>query len=171
MYAIAPSDDADLLAGLIGRAFTPVVDRLGLTPETWRWHPSNYTPEKIRLAMAKGVRFHVLCSEGRPVGCVGIDMTEPGVCIMRRLAVLPDSQHRGFGRALVDCAFQRAAALGAERMEIGIFTEEAQLKDWYARLGFVVIDEGVQYDHLPLSVTHMAAPVRPADGARDGEST
>lgn len=170
MHAIAPSNDAALIADLIRRAFADVADRLGLTPESWRWHPSNYTPEKVRQSMAKGVCFHVLSCDGEPCGCVGIDPVGPDVYKLRRLAVVPEYQRRGLGRALVRYALDQAADLGAKRVEIGAIAEEAHLMDWYAGLGFVVTTEGIRYDHLPFTVTRMAAPVPPEDSARDGEA-
>ena len=169
MHSIEPNNDTALLADLIRRAFTGVADRLGLTAENWSWHPSNYTPERIDEALDKGVCFHVLSCDGRPCGCVGIQETDPGVCKLRRLSVLPGHQGRGFGRALVRYVFEQAAALGAKRVEIGLIAEDTGLKDWYARLGFVVTEEGIQYEHLPFTVTRMAAPVPLAEGVCDGE--
>ena len=171
MHTIEPSSDAAVVADLIRRAFAGVAERLGLTAGDWGWHPANWTPEKVRQAMDEGVCFHVLSCGQRPCGCVGINKTGPGVCKLRRLAVLPEFQRRGLGRALVRYGLARAAELGARRVEIGIIDEDPGLKGWYTRLGFTVTEEAVRHDRLPFTVTRMAAAVGPAAGTGPGEPT
>ena len=43
----------------------------------------------------------------------------------------------------------------ARRIEVSIIAERAELKDWYAKLGFTVSEEAVSFEHLPLPVTLM----------------
>lgn len=52
------------------------------------------------------------------VGCVGLAPTRPGVLDLVKMAVSPDHQGHGTGRALVAAAIARARALGAIRVEL-----------------------------------------------------
>lgn len=52
------------------------------------------------------------------VGCVGLAPTRPGVLDLVKMAVSPDHQGHGTGRALVAAAIRRARDLGATRIEL-----------------------------------------------------
>jgi len=71
------------------------------------------------------------------------------------MAVLPESRHKGFGRALMRHAMGLAKEAGAVRVETGIISGNVQLKDWYERMGFVVT-QTKSFSHLPFKVTLMA---------------
>jgi len=70
---------------------------------------------------------------------------------LETLSVSPEYHHRGFGKALLDFAKRETVKHGAERLVVGIIEENAVLKDWYARNGFVHTGTQV-FSHLPFTV-------------------
>ena len=77
---------------------------------------------------------------------------------LERLAVIPESRNKGFGKSLVDYTFHEAKMLGCKRMSIGIIAKEYELKNWYSKIGF---KEGItkSFDHLPFEVTFMECDI------------
>jgi N-acetylglutamate synthase-like GNAT family acetyltransferase len=59
------------------------------------------------------------------------------------------------GAALVSHVLSAVAALGVERVEIGIIAEHKELKEWYGKLGFEEM-ESKDFPHLLFRVTFMA---------------
>jgi N-acetylglutamate synthase-like GNAT family acetyltransferase len=155
-YVITDATEADveLLASLIRESFADVAQRFGLTPENSPTHPSNCTPEWIRSAFAKGIRYYIIRTEQGPVGCVALEHANADLCYLERLAVLPSFRGYGLGKALVGHVVSKARELGAHRVEIGIISADAELREWYERLGFSVTTTA-QFEHLPFEVTFM----------------
>jgi GNAT superfamily N-acetyltransferase len=69
--------------------------------------------------------------------------------------VPPEHRCHGYGTALVRHALKRAREIGVQRVEIGIISEDAELKAWYGRFGFVLTGTKT-FDHLPFVVAFMA---------------
>ena len=78
----------------------------------------------------------------------------PDLCYLERLAVLPESRRKGFGKALVEHVFVRVKQLSAKQISIGIISKQTELKHWYLKIGFV---EGTtkEFPHLPFLVTFL----------------
>ena len=156
----ATEADADLLVSLIRGSFADVAERFGLTPENAPTHPSNCTPEWIHSAFAKGVRYYLMQGPQGPVGCVALEHAETEVCYLGRLAVLPPFRGHGFGRALVDHVMDKARELGVRRVELGIISADARLREWYEKLGFSAMTTA-QFKYLPFEVTFMRKVLSP----------
>ena len=150
----ANSTDVSLLSGLIREAYREVADRFGLTLENCPKHPSNCTQEWIENDFGRGATYFILERSGEPVGCVGLEKANPQLYYLERLAVLPRSRRKGFGKALVDHIFVTARALGAKQVSIGIIAHDTELKRWYQRMGFVE-EKTKTFEHLPFLVTFM----------------
>lgn len=150
----ARADEISLLSGLIRKSFRDIAARFGLTQQNCPKHPSNCTDRWVQDDFARGVTYYVLQADGSPTGCVALEQADSDTCYLERLAVLPESRRQGFGRLLVDQVFIKARELGAKVISIGIIAEQAELKDWYARLGFVE-GETREFEHLPFRVTFM----------------
>jgi GNAT superfamily N-acetyltransferase len=146
----ATVDDAEILASLIRESFATVAARFHLTLENAPRHPSNCTADWIMAAFAKGVRHFILRTAEGPAGCVGLEQPNAEVCYLERLAVLPAYRRHGLGEALVAYAVDRARELGARRVELGMVAAQAELREWYEKLGFfmtnIVQFEGVQFE-------------------------
>jgi GNAT superfamily N-acetyltransferase len=152
-------EDVGVLAETIRGAFRDVAGRFGLTEENCPRHASNCTADWIEKDMDRGVTYFVLESEGRVAGSVALERAKPEVCYLERLAVLPDRRRRGFGKALVGHALSEAGVRGCRRVGIGDIADQAELKDWYRRFGFVET-ESREFPQLPFLVTFMSCELR-----------
>jgi len=151
----ASESDIPILVRIIRESFKDVAERFNLTPENCPRHPSNCDRSWIESALGKDVRYFVLEHRGVPCGCVALQQVQPEVCYLERLAVLPEFRRKGFGKALVDHILDRACSQGAERVEIGIISDQHDLKAWYRNIGFKET-ETAEYPHLPFKVAFMA---------------
>jgi len=150
----ATRDDVSILTGLIRKSYRDVAQRFSLTPENCPRHPSNCTDDWIRNDFARGVSYYILEHNGRPAGCAALEKPDPDFGYLERLAVLPASRRKGFGRMLVDHVFNRAKDSGIQKISIGIIAAQTDLKRWYQKIGFIEGDTK-EFTHLPFPVTFM----------------
>jgi len=157
----ATVDDIPALSGLIRNSYRDVAQRFGLTPKNCPKHPSNYTDDWIRNDFARGVLFYILEHNGLPAGCAALEISDPDLGYLERLAVLPANRRKGFGRILVDHVFSQAQDSGIKHISIGIIAAQTDLKRWYEKIGFIEGDT-TEFEHLPFLVTfmicHLAKP-------------
>ena len=154
MIRAVHSNETPLLAELIRDSFKGVAAKFNLTPENCPTHPSNCAPDWIVSDLDKGVTYFILEVGDGCVGCAAIERADDEVCYLERLAVLPRWRGKGYGKTLVNHIENEAASLGAKRLEIALISEDVELKNWYAQLGFQ--ETGTrQFDHLPFLVTFM----------------
>ena len=163
----ATPEDAETVARVIRESFRDVAARFSLTADNCPRHPSNCTTDWIRSDQACGVCYFILAQEGESVGCVGLEAAGPDLCHLERLAVLPEWRRQGCGRALVAHALSRAKANGARRVSVGIIADHAELKQWYATLGFGEGDTK-SFTHLPFSVSFMVLNVEDSTRSQAG---
>ena len=151
----ASTSDISLLTTLIRNSFRDVADRFNLTSENCPTHPSNCTAEWIESALKKGIQYYILERQNVPCGCVALEQAQPDVFYLERLSVFPQFRRNGFGELLVNYALNEAKRLGAQRVEIGIISDQTELKAWYEKLGFSTKKES-RFEHLPFIVTFMS---------------
>ena len=163
----AGADETEVVAQVVRDSFQTAAERFGLTPENCAKHPSNCTPLWLCDELARGVRYYVATEGDGVVGCVALEEARPGLWYLERLAVLPDRRRRGIGRRLADHALSEARVGGAHRVSIGIIAEDVELKRWYARLGFVGVEEK-NYPGLPFRVLLMELRCTDSAGELDG---
>ena len=147
--------DIGVLAETIRRSFQDVALRFDLNPENAPRHPSNCTEDWIQKDMERGVTYFAVEDDNLVAGCVALEKTNPEICYMERLAVLPGKRRQGFGKALVNHVLSEAKLLGAKSVNIGIIADQAELKNWYRGFGFVE-QESKEFPHLPFRVTFMS---------------
>ena len=148
-------EDAALLAHLIRDSFADVAKEFNLTPENCPNHPTNCTPEWIRLSFEKGFRYFLLENEGEACGCTALEQVGPDIFNLQRLVVPSQHRNKGFGEALIEHVLGLAKRLGATRVQTGIIADHVHLKEWYERHSFVVT-RTKHLGHLPFDVTFMA---------------
>jgi N-acetylglutamate synthase-like GNAT family acetyltransferase len=158
----AHPQDAERIAYVIRESFRDVAARFSLTPENCPKHPSNCTADWVESDLVRGVRYFILSQDGESIGCVGLERSNPDLCYLERLAVLPERRRRGLGSRLVLHALSQAKASGAGRISIGIIADHTELKEWYAKLGFVE-GETKSFSHLPFRVSFMEFRVHDTD--------
>ena len=151
----AGPEEIPLLADIIRKSFYDVAVRFGLTKETAPRHPSNCEPDWIKKDMDRGATYFLLEEENMTYGCVAFEIVDTSLCYLERLAVLPHKRKQGFGGKLVNHVFNAAKQSGAERVSIGIISEQTELKKWYEKIGFVETHTK-KFDHLPFVVSFMS---------------
>ncbi len=150
----ATIDDGAILSDLIRNSYCDVAQRFDLTPENCPKHPSNCTDDWVRNDFARGVSYFIIEHNGRPAGCAALEIPEPDLGYLERLAVLPADRRQGMGRRLVDHVFNRSKASGVKKISIGIIAAQTDLKRWYQEIGFME-GETKKFEHLPFLVTFM----------------
>jgi len=136
-----------LLVSLIRRGFKDVAEKFNLTQENCPTHSFFISEEKIQREFVKGVEFFILKCYNNDCGCVSLEYAKPGVCYLKRLAVLPEFRNKGMGKKLVSHCFKEVKEHGYSRIEIGIIAEQKDLQRWYEKRGFIH-DRQVQFKHL-----------------------
>ncbi len=150
--------DVRTLVSLLRESFRDMAERFELTVENCPKNLAFCTDQRVINDMERGLDYYILESRGEPVGCVALEKASPDVCYLERLAVLPEHRRKGGGGMLVEHIFDKAAANGSKRVEIGIIAEDTKLRNWYGKFGFVL--KGTRtFDHLPFVVAFMSAKI------------
>ena len=120
-----------------------------LAPGYPRESRHGYSVEKL---LAEDVAFFVVCSDGTPAGCGGIQLFGTAYGELKRMYVRPQFRGLGYGKLLVDHLAAYALARGARllRLETGIYQREAI--GLYERAGFRRIPPFGAYREDPLSL-------------------
>ena len=154
MIREANIEDSEILAEIISESFKDVAQRFLLTPENCPKHPSNYTASWVESDFERGVRYFILYQDNTPVGCAGLEIPGQDVCYLERLSVLPEMRGNHFGVDLFRHTINCAESNGISKVSIGIIDEQADLKEWYRNLGFIVTGTK-SFPHLPFTVCFM----------------
>lgn len=81
-------------------------------------------------------------------------------CELNNLCVLPSYRHDGIGAELLMHAFDTAAGLGCDIMNIGIVEENKVLRKWYEKHGFVHTHTQ-KFDFFPFACGYMSKEISP----------
>lgn len=146
--------DIELISSIIRKANTPVAIKHNLTKENSPKHPSNCTPEWIKNAIENEEIFFILEENHIGIGCIAYQSPNKETAYLNRLAVLPEYQNKGLGKALVDFHINYCKKKNHSLISIGIINSNTKLKKWYSSLGFK--ESGLkQFEHLPFTVCFM----------------
>ena len=92
------------------------------------------------------------------VGCCALTDRPGRPARLSMLAVAPDRQGGGVGRALLEAAVRRAGeVLGARAVDLAVLAPRPELRAWYARRGFV---ETGRTEPFPYGDERFGLPVR-----------
>jgi amino-acid N-acetyltransferase len=98
---------------------------------------NTYASRELMLARSlndvyEALRDFFVCREdGRLIGCVALHISWEGLGEIRSLAVLPEAQGRGIGRALVEECSREAVEMGLKRVFVLTY-----LPEFFRKLGF-----------------------------------
>jgi ribosomal protein S18 acetylase RimI-like enzyme len=59
---------------------------------------------------------------------------------VHQLYILPDKQGLGLGHRLMGCAEERARAVGADRIWLGVMVKNVQAVAWYKKMGYTITE-------------------------------
>jgi [ribosomal protein S18]-alanine N-acetyltransferase len=86
----------------------------------------------------------VIEADGEVLGYAGVEERPRGVLVLA-MALLPAARGRGNGRALIERAVAHGSAVGAHKLDLEVWTDNARAIAVYARAGFTV--EGLRCGH------------------------
>lgn len=146
--------ETDLQTSLtvIQTAFATVAEEFNLTRENAPTNGAFIDFKRLKMEKDKGIKMYGAFRE-QQIGFMAIEKAAAGagVFYLEKLAVLPEYRHQGYGKLLLDFAFDYVRAQKGERVQIGIIDENMRLKNWYTAYGF--IESGLKkFDHLPFTV-------------------
>lgn len=148
------SEDLRPSVKVIREAFSTVAADMGLTESNCPTHPSFVSIKQLEELRARGLRFLGLFLDGEQVGFVALERADHGVYYIEKLAIIPQSRHKGLGRYLLESAINMIRQIGGQKVLLAIINEHAVLKNWYDDLGFS--ETGTKrFEHLPFTVCYM----------------
>lgn len=147
-------EDAEQIAAIIRASHQDVAQMFSLTRNNNPKHPSFCTRDWVSADFERGEKYFLYKIGGKVTGCVAFEQPDPETAYLNRLSVLPPYRRRGIGAALVRHIIDYARSKQVRIISIGIIAAHADLKSWYAGLGFIE-KETRRFDHLPFDVTYM----------------
>jgi ribosomal protein S18 acetylase RimI-like enzyme len=122
---------------------------MGFTKDNCPNHFAFITEERVLEQLNKENAFCFgIQDNGVWIGFVAVAPYGEGYEITR-LAVAPDNRHKGYGRALMDTACNKARKLGLTSIGLGTLYENNVLIKWYESQGYVAgepfVPEGAFY--------------------------
>ena len=164
-------NDRDLptVADIIRRAWAPVADLVGMTPDKAPTFAAYVTAESLHSYLReREMTMFVMLLSGEIVACgaVSLDPEDPGVGVINRVAVRPELQGRGLGKGIVRFLENELIRRGAQTVRLGHVTANEPLHDFYTRLGYTTIDTRIS-DGWGIPITYKEKQLTPVPG---GES-
>lgn len=137
MIRVATPADVAALHALVERAFRGDAARTGWTHEA-DLLDGQRTDAAALADMLADPRCTLLIAQrdGAPDGCVAVTRLDDRRATLGMLAVRPDRQAGGIGRALVAAAQDHALQAGARVMEMTVIAQRGELIEWYERQGY-----------------------------------
>lgn len=159
----ATDDDVPAVVALVQSAYRGDASRAGWTTEADLLDGQRADDAMVRaLLAAPGSAVLVLDDDpaagGALLACCHVQERADGSCYVGMLAVRPEAQARGLGRVMLGAAEARARAAGADRLEMTVIAQRAELIAWYERLGFA--DTG-ERSPFPYGDDRFGLPRRP----------
>lgn len=147
-------DEFDMCVTLLRASFGTVAAEFGLTRENCPTNGAFIEKNSLVADASNGCTLYGLFDQGQLAGVVQLTQVRDGVCEIKKLAVIPERRHEGFGRRLIAYALQTATRHGASRVTLGIIEENVRLKTWYMTCGFAHTGTR-KFAHLPFTVGFM----------------
>ncbi len=139
---------------VIKKSFLTVAVDFGLTKENCPTNGAFMTLDMLHNDFAKNHLMFAKYSAEKIVGFMQLSKQDTDMYELKKLAVLPQSRHKGYGRELLSFAKSQVFDLGGRKISIGIIEENIRLKSWYQENGFVHTGTTI-FPHLPFTVGFM----------------
>jgi putative acetyltransferase len=138
------------LAALLDAAFAELVDRYGA---------EGHSPVHAEA------RFLVARTEGRLVGCCGLQPAGPSIGELKRMYVGPQYRGRGIARVLLAELEKLAARLGYQRIRLATGVRQPEAIALYEKCGYTLVAPYGKYVGDPLCLCYNKWLPRRAEGA------
>lgn len=142
-FRLARPGDAAALQPLVHRAYRGDSAREGWTHEADLLDGQRIDAADLESLIADPTQAVIVAeASDAAIGCVQVSDRGQGMAYLGMLTVDPALQGSGLGRALIDEA-ERVARdrFGADRMEMTVIVQRAELIDWYVRRGYALTGE------------------------------
>ena len=141
---------------LLRKSFGTVAREFGPTEATAPTNPAFATESKLNEYLSKPVMLYGMFYGSAIVGAVAVEQSKSDKQVyIERLAVSPESRHKGFGDYLLCYAFERIRESGGKTASIALMDNNDKLKKWYIAKGFVQTGRKA-IEHLPFEVCFMS---------------
>ncbi|WP_134663743.1 MULTISPECIES: GNAT family N-acetyltransferase [unclassified Amycolatopsis] len=84
--------------------------------------------------------FLMAYRDGKPAGCVGIRVVEPGLSALTKVYVRPEHRGHGGGKLIVTAAEEAAKRLGSVRMRLDTRDDLVEARALYASMGYAEVE-------------------------------
>lgn len=151
----ATKADSETLAEILRAAFQPIASKFSLNKSICPTHTSFVEKGWLDWEFDHGAEYLIGHDEkGYPLSCVSIKSISDDAVELRRLAVLPEYQHKGLGRRMVREIEKMCRDRNICRIKVGIVAQHSELHEWYKSEGY--IDTSTEMiSALPFKVQYM----------------
>jgi len=133
-------EELPLCLETIHQAFALNCARFGFTRENYPRCAAFMTLAELEELKASGAHVYGAWVDDTLAGCVLLKRAPENVYLFQKFAVLPDYQHLGLGRALVEHCKQRAIYHGGEKLQLLMVYENEALRHFYRSCGFRLLE-------------------------------
>lgn len=132
---------------VIHTAFEVNCTKYGYTRENYPSCAAFLTLEDLVTAKNIGTHFYAVSVDGKIAGCVQLKRTDADSYAFTRFAVLPEYQHYGFGRKLIEHCSAKAKEYGASKMTLLMMYSNEKLRSFYESCGFTLTKIDTDSEH------------------------
>lgn len=165
-FRTATDQDLSVVADVIRSAWAPVAELVGMTPEKAPTFAAYVTADSLRTYLReRAMTMFVMLAGDEIVACgaVSLDPDEPNVGVLNRIAVRPELQGRGYGKAMVAFLEEELARRGAGTIRLGHVTANTFLHEFYHRMGYHTIGTRIS-DGWGIEITYKEKRLNGAPG-------
>ncbi|MCG3757977.1 GNAT family N-acetyltransferase [Amycolatopsis sp. Poz14] len=83
--------------------------------------------------------FLMAYRDGKPAGCIGVRVVEPGLSALTKVYVRPEHRGHGGGKLIVTAAEEAAKRLGSVRMRLDTRDDLVEARALYASMGYAEV--------------------------------
>lgn len=137
MYILpAIEEDIPFLVRLINESYRGESNQ-GWTSEKHLLDGVRITPEQMfdQMLIPSGQFFKYQQGNDKPLGNVYLEIEEDSL-YLGMLAVSPESQGKGIGKAILDFAFEYACKNQLKRVYLTVLSQRKELLEWYKKHGY-----------------------------------
>jgi ribosomal protein S18 acetylase RimI-like enzyme len=133
---VATAADLRSIVRLVNDAYRGSSKAPGWTDETALLAGQRVDDAALSKLVSSGSTILVMRNTSHVIGCVMLRPVDPSEWYLSMLAVDPDNQAAGLGKALMSSAEMYARERGAQRIRISVINLRESLMAWYIRRGY-----------------------------------
>lgn len=126
-----------ICADVITQSFLPVAKKFNITKE----NSPNYVAfstnaDKLKNQYSNGRAMYVYEDNEHIIGYFSLEISN-NECELNNLCVLPEYQHKGIGKEMLNYAIILAKQHNMSKVKLSIVEENLKLKSWYSSFRFI----------------------------------